>query len=89
MVSWVVYILRCCDGTLYTGCTNRLDRRVVQHARGKGARYTRSRLPVTLVYQETARDRGSALSREAALKTLSRAEKLSLVRAFKNQRRRR
>ncbi|WPB82866.1 GIY-YIG nuclease family protein [Archangium violaceum] len=70
----------CCrDGTLYTGATNNLERRVATHNKGRGAAYTRARLPVTLVWSEPAADRGAALRREAALKRLSRAEKLRLV----------
>ena len=76
---WSVYMLHCADGSLYTGATNDLDRRVEQHAAGTGARYTRSRLPVLLVYEERVRGRGAALRREAALKRLSRTEKLALV----------
>ncbi len=77
--AWRVYILRCRDGSLYTGTTNDLGRRVERHAAGRGARYTRSRLPVALAYEEHARDRGAALRREAALKALTRAEKLALI----------
>src|SRR5574338_1244368 len=77
--SWCVYVLRCGDGTLYTGVTNDPERRLRQHSDGTGARYTRSRLPVTIVYQETAADRGTALRREVALKRLSRMEKLALI----------
>jgi putative endonuclease len=77
--TWRVYILRCSDGTLYTGATKDPERRLQQHSAGLGARYTRSRLPVSLVYEERAKDRGSALRREAALKRLSRVEKLSLI----------
>src|SRR5512140_1466582 len=76
---WCVYVLRCRGGTLYTGATNDLARRLARHAAGKGARYTRSRLPVALVHVEAARDRGAALRREAALKRLTRAEKLAVV----------
>jgi putative endonuclease len=76
---WNVYILRCRDGSLYTGTTNDLVRRLEQHAAGKGSRYTRSRLPVRLVYEEHAKNRGAALRREAALKRLTRAAKLALV----------
>ncbi len=72
-------MLRCRDGSLYTGATNDLPRRLLRHAAGNGARYTRSRLPVTLVYQERAKDRSGALRREAALKRLARAEKLALI----------
>jgi putative endonuclease len=78
---WRVYLLRCGDGSLYAGATNDLARRLLSHASGAGARYTRSRLPVTLVWSETARDRGAALRREAALKRLTRREKLALVAA--------
>jgi putative endonuclease len=76
---WHVYVLRCGDGSLYTGATNDLARRVERHARGEGARYTRSHLPVELVHSERAADRGAALRREAALKRLPRAAKLALV----------
>jgi putative endonuclease len=77
--GWHVYLLRCRDGTLYAGATNDLAGRLARHASGKGARYTRSRLPVALVWSARARGRGAALRREAALKRLSRAEKLALV----------
>ena len=77
--KWVVYVLRCRDGSLYTGMTNDLDRRLAAHRSGKGGAYTRSRLPVRLVYTERRRGRGAALSREAAIKRLSRAAKLTLV----------
>ena len=74
-----VYMLRCGDGTLYTGWTDDLDRRVRAHAAGKGAKYTRARLPVELVYREPCADRREAMRREWALKQLSRAEKLALI----------
>ncbi len=77
--GWCVYLLRCGDGSLYAGATNDLEERVATHARGRGGRYTRSRLPVVLVHFEPARGRGAALRREAALKRLTRAEKLALV----------
>lgn len=77
--AWRVYLLRCRDGSLYAGATNDLARRLEAHARGRGSRYTRSRLPVALAYSERAADRGAALRREAALKRLTRAEKLALV----------
>jgi putative endonuclease len=72
-------MLRCRDGTLYTGATNNLERRLATHGRGKGAAYTRARLPVKLVWSEPAEDRSAALRREAALKRLTRAEKLRLI----------
>jgi putative endonuclease len=78
--KWSVYVLRCGDGTLYTGATNDLDRRLEAHQRGKGAAYTRSRRPVRLVYSEAAGDRSTALRREAQLKRLTRPEKLALIR---------
>ena len=73
-------MLRCVDGSLYTGATNDLEQRLKRHQRGKGAAYTRSRLPVKVVFQEPARGRGAALRREAKLKQLSRDEKLALLR---------
>jgi len=78
-MPWTVYVLRCRDGSLYTGATNDLPARVSAHRAGKGGAYTRSRLPVALVYSEPVADRGAALRREAALKRLSRAAKLALV----------
>lgn len=76
---YYVYILRCGDGSLYTGSTNDVERRLAVHRSGKGAKYTRSRLPVELVYQETWPDRPGALRREAAIKRLTRPEKLALI----------
>nr|WP_255658132.1 GIY-YIG nuclease family protein [Allobaculum fili] len=76
---WYVYILCCRDGTFYTGSTNRLPRRLKAHNQKKGARYTRSRLPVLLVYHEVFLSRHDALSREWHLKQLSRKEKLDLI----------
>ncbi|WP_242394763.1 GIY-YIG nuclease family protein [Anaeromyxobacter oryzisoli] len=77
--AWCAYLLRCRDGTLYAGATNDLAARVARHSAGRGARYTRSRLPVELVWSRPARGRGGALRLEAALKRLSRAEKLALI----------
>jgi len=78
--AWWVYMLRCADGTLYTGITTDLMRRVAEHngEGGPGARYTRSRRPVQLVYVETAADRAAASRREAEIKQLDRARKLAL-----------
>lgn len=78
-MSWTVYILRCGDGSLYTGCTNDLPRRLEAHRSGKGAKYTRSRPPVELAYREEAPDRSAALRREAAIKRLDRRGKLALI----------
>lgn len=78
-MAWTVYILRCGDGTLYTGCTNDLPRRLNAHRSGRGAKYTRSRLPVVLAYREAVPDKSSALRREAAIKRLGRREKLALI----------
>ena len=78
-MTWWVYILRCADGTLYTGATNDLDRLLAAHNAGRGAKYTRARRPVALVYREEAADKSAALQREAALKKLARAAKLRLI----------
>ena len=86
--GWHVYLLRCRDGSLYCGATNDLAARVARHVAGKGARYTRSRLPVALVLAVRAPDRGAALRREAAVKRLPRAAKLALVEAARARRRR-
>jgi len=75
----VVYILRCADGTLYTGAAKDLARRVAEHNRGAGAKYTRGRLPVSPVYAEPCRDFPAALRRESRIKRLSRKRKLALV----------
>ena len=74
-----VYMLMCSDGSLYTGWTNDLERRVAVHNAGRGAKYTRSRRPVELVYSEEAGSKGEAMSREWHLKRLTRREKLALV----------
>ncbi|WRS27645.1 GIY-YIG nuclease family protein [Oscillospiraceae bacterium MB08-C2-2] len=74
-----VYILRCGDGSLYTGWTTRLEARIKTHNQGKGAKYTRTRLPVELVYAECWPEKSQALRREHAIKALSRAQKLSLI----------
>ena len=80
--GWQVYLLRCADGTLYTGVARDLQRRLRQH-NGEltgGPRYTSGRRPVTLLWSESAVDRSEAQQREAAIKRLSRREKLALVR---------
>ncbi len=76
---WLVYLLRCRDGSLYTGITNDLPKRLKVHAAGKASRYTRSRLPVTLAYTEPQRSHSEALKREAAIKKLSRPQKDVLI----------
>ena len=78
-VGWWVYILRCSDDTLYTGISNDLQARVARHNAGRAARYTRSRLPVRLVYQEPAATRGLALRREHAIRKLSAGEKRAMI----------
>jgi putative endonuclease len=80
VLSWTVYVLCCGDGSLYTGMTNDLSRRLSMHRSGRGGAYTRSRLPVRLVYSERRRSRSAALRREAQLKRLPRSAKLALVR---------
>ncbi|MDD2496732.1 MAG: GIY-YIG nuclease family protein [Desulfitobacteriaceae bacterium] len=77
-VYWV-YILRCKDDTLYTGTALDVENRAAVHNAGKGAKYTRSRLPVTIVYCEECSDRSAALKREAAIKRMTRTEKLALI----------
>ncbi len=80
MPDWTVYILRCRDGSLYTGITTDPERRLAEHNSDRGAaRYTRPRRPVQMIYTEPAEDRAAASRREAAIKRLSRAEKLRLV----------
>lgn len=78
-MSWWVYMLRCADGTLYTGCTDDVDRRLAVHSAGRGAKYTRSRLPVALEWKEAQPDKSAALRRERAVKRLTRAQKLALI----------
>ncbi len=78
-MKYYAYMVHCSDGTIYSGFTTDPCRRVSVHNRGKGAKYTRSRLPVTLVYQESFTTKGEALKREAALKKLSHSEKVALI----------
>ena len=79
MKKWSVYILLCSDGSLYTGITTDVDRRVREHNSGKGSKYVRSRRPAELVWREDAESRSEALRREAAIKALSKADKERLV----------
>ena len=77
--TWIVYVLRCADDSLYTGITKDLNRRCEQHNAGTASRYTRSRLPVRVEYHETETNHSKALKRELAIKALSRAEKERLI----------
>lgn len=81
MQPWLVYMLRCGDGTLYVGVSNRLQERLAAHRAGKGARYTRGRGPLRLLYVEHAGERGDALRREHWIKQLTRTDKLRLAGA--------
>lgn len=83
-----VYLLRCSDGTLYCGWTTDLERRVAAHNKGTGAKYTRSRRPVSLVYYEQFPDKHDALSREWHIKRMSREEKIRLIQQDKEDDRR-
>ena len=78
-MPYYVYILRCGDDTLYTGSTDNVERRLAVHQSGKGAKYTRSRHPLALVYREELADKSAALKREAAIKRLTRTQKLQLI----------
>lgn len=78
--TWFVYILRCNDGSLYTGITNCLERRLERHNRGLASRYTRSRLPVNLVYSEPQPDRSLASKREAEIKSWDRDDKMKFIK---------
>lgn len=77
--TWKLYVLRCRDGSLYTGITTDVEKRISAHNAGKGAKYTRSRKPVELVYYEECTDHSAALKREIEIKALSRDEKLKLI----------
>ena len=79
---WYLYILRCGDGTLYTGITNDISARLKAHASGKGAKYTRGRGPLELVYQERQESYSAALKREYQVKQLTRAQKMKLIASF-------
>lgn len=80
MSDWTVYMLRCADDSLYTGIAKDVTARLATHNAGKGAKYTRARLPVRLVWSESAEDRSTATKREIALKKLDRRKKLAMVR---------
>ena len=79
------YIVRCADGTLYTGWTNDIEKRLQAHNSGEGAKYTRSRLPVTLVYYESHETKEEAMSREWHIKRMTRAQKMKLFSDRQNQ----
>ena len=78
-MAWYVYLLRCGDGTLYTGMTDDVERRLAAHQAGKGAKYTRGRGPLTLVYTEEQPDKSAALKRELQIKKLRREQKEALI----------
>ena len=80
-MAYTVYILRCADDTLYTGIARDAEKRLAAHNAGRGAKYTRSRAPVTVVFRERCGEKSAALRREAAIKKLTRAEKLALIAA--------
>ena len=77
--NWILYILKCGDGTLYTGITDDLDRRLAVHRTGKGAKYTRGRGPLEVVYREECESHSQALRREMQIKSLTKAQKLKLI----------
>jgi predicted GIY-YIG superfamily endonuclease len=79
MSTWYLYILRCKDGSLYTGITTDVEKRLEAHRLGRGAKYTRGRGPLELVYQEECGDHSAALHRELEIKRLPREEKLKLI----------
>jgi len=83
--GWYLYILRCGDGTLYTGITTDVQKRLEVHRSGKGAKYTRGRLPLELVYRESCGSHGDALKREIVVKRFSRQEKLELIGTWKQE----
>lgn len=78
-VPYFVYIVRCQDGTLYTGCTTNIEKRIAVHNAGKGAKYTKTRTPVICVYQEQGIGRSWAQQREYTIKQMTRAQKLKLI----------
>lgn len=81
MTDWLVYILRCGDNTLYTGITNNMDQRLAKHNAGTAAKYTQNRGPFEVVYTENCDDRSAASKREYAIKSLSRSEKLDIIKS--------
>lgn len=81
--TWHLYILRCRDGSLYTGITTDVEKRLEAHRSGKGAKYTRGRAPLELVYREECGDHSTALKRELEIKKLTREQKQALIAAYK------
>ncbi|PIR74617.1 MAG: endonuclease [Candidatus Magasanikbacteria bacterium CG10_big_fil_rev_8_21_14_0_10_47_10] len=79
-MTFTLYILRCADGSLYTGIATDIEKRLAVHRAGKGSKYVRARLPVAVVYTETCTNRSEATKREIEIKRLSRSEKLELCR---------
>ena len=82
---WYVYLLRCADGSIYTGISNDVEARLREHNRGKGAVYTRQRRPVSVIFQERHSDQGSALRREAQIKNWSKRKKEDLVASIPSE----
>ena len=78
--NWYLYILKCADDSLYTGITTDVERRIKQHTEGKGAKYTRGKAPLKLVYKKRFKNRSLASKREAAIKKLTREEKIKLIK---------
>ena len=81
-MAWAVYILECSDGSFYTGMSNNVEARINTHNASKGAKYTKSRLPVTLVFQENTLTKSESLRREIEIKKLTRKKKMELIDAF-------
>ncbi|HEX7018300.1 MAG TPA: GIY-YIG nuclease family protein [Patescibacteria group bacterium] len=77
---WYVYVLLCQDGSLYTGCTNDVEKRFAAHLAGKGGHYTRSRRPIKVMFQEEVADRSTALKRELEIKGWSRQQKINRLK---------
>ena len=78
-MNWVVYVLKCGDGSLYTGITNNLAKRILAHEQGSGAKYTKGRAPFSIIYKERYKNRSDATKRELEIKKLSRQEKVALA----------
>ena len=80
MLKWQVYILKCKDKSLYTGITNDIQKRLIDHRSGRGSKYVRSRLPIRIVHKENCKTKSKALKREARIKCMTRQEKLKLIK---------